>query len=97
MSTELVVVARKFRKAIPDAHRGSLDTRLNWLWHQRFGTVQMIYNSSPDVLDHTACVLVLQAIMGKDLDSIMQLFHRIEGGPLEDSVVQDRRAKAMRI
>jgi len=92
MSTELVVVARKFRKAIPEAHRASLDTRLHWLWHQRFGTVQMIYNSSPDALDHTAATLVLQATMAKDLDSIIQLLNRIEGGPLEDAVVADRAA-----
>jgi hypothetical protein len=82
--TALVPVNRKFRKQIPDNHRGSIDTRLRWLWHQRFGTVQMIWKDSPDVLDHTACTLVLQAIMAKDLDSIAQLFQRLEGGALLD-------------
>lgn len=80
----LMPVSRKFRKQIPDAHRSSIDTRLRWLWHQRFGTVQMIWKDSPDVLDHTACTLVLQAIMAKDLDSIAQLFQRLEGGALMD-------------
>lgn len=79
-----IVPVRKFRKEIPSAHRHSLDTRLLWLWHQRFGTVQMIWKESKDVLDHTACTLVLQAIMGSDLESINQLFQRIEGGAQDD-------------
>lgn len=81
--TELATI-RKFRRAIPDAHRTSLDTRLQWLWHQRFGTVQMIWKDSSDVLDHTAATLILQAIMAKDLDSISQLFQRLEGGARVD-------------
>lgn len=97
MSRELVVTARKFRREIPKEHRGSLDTRIKWLWNQRFGTVQMIWNSSPDILDHTACTLILQAIMGKDLDSIMQVFNRIEGGSLEDVRVQDDLQRSMRL
>ncbi len=96
MTTEVVLV-RKFRKQIPDAHRGSLDTRLKWLWHQRFGTVQQIWKDSRDVLDHTAATLVLQAVMAKDLDSIIQLFNRIEGGPLEDQVVADKEETSMRL
>lgn len=85
-------VQRKYRKAIPDMHRVSLDTRLMWLWHQRFGTVQMIWKESNDILDHTACTLVLQAIMGKDLDSIAQLFQRIEGGPLVDEQLMEQQS-----
>ena len=81
MSTEIV---RKFRKQIPEAHRSSLDTRLMWLWHQKFGTVQMIWKESSDVLDHTACTLILQAIMSKDLASIELLFRRLEGGAVYD-------------
>lgn len=83
MSSELVLT-RKYRKRIPDSHRTSLDTRIVWLWHQRFGTVQTIWNETNDVLDKTACTLVLQAIMGKDLTSIQQLFQRLEGGALVD-------------
>lgn len=88
MSAEVV---RKFRKQVPDAHRVSLDTRLAWLWHQRFGTVQTIWNESKDVLDHTACTIVLQAIMARDLNSIELLFQRLEGGAQLDVVVQDQQ------
>lgn len=84
-----LVPAHKFRKQIPDHHRASLDTRIQWLWHQRFGTVQTIWKDSPDVLDHTAATLILQAIMGKDLDSILQLFQRLEGGAVEDHQLLD--------
>ena len=86
MSTEIV---RKFRKEIPSAHRQSIDTRLRWLWNQRFGTVQTIWKDSPDILDRTACTLVLQAIMAKDLNSIELLFLRLEGGAQDDQTVLD--------
>lgn len=86
MSAELVPLSpqRKYRKQVPDSHRTSLDTRIVWLWHQRFGTVQMVWKESRDILDHTAATLILQAIMAKDLDSIVQLFQRLEGGALDD-------------
>lgn len=86
MSTEIV---RKFRKEIPAAHRQSIDTRLRWLWNQRFGTVQTIWKDSPDILDRTACTLILQAIMAKDLNSIELLFLRLEGGAQDDQTVLD--------
>lgn len=88
---ELVPVdVRKYRKQVPDAHRTSLDTRIQWLWNQRFGTVQMVWKESKDLLDHTAATLLLQAIMGKNLESIEQLFNRLEGGALVDTELNDR-------
>lgn len=84
MSQEIV---RKFRKQIPEVHRKSLDTRLRWLWHQRFGTVQMVWQESRDILDKTAATLILQCIMAKDLNSIELLFQRIEGGAEVDEAV----------
>ena len=84
MSREIV---RKFRKQIPEVHRKSLDTRLRWLWHQRFGTVQMVWQESRDILDKTAATLILQCIMAKDLNSIELLFQRIEGGAEVDEAV----------
>ena len=90
--TELIPVQRKYRKAIPEAHRVSLDTRIQWLWNQRFGTVQMVWKDSPDVLDHTAATLILQAIMAKDLGSIQQLFQRLEGGSLSDEDLLEKQS-----
>ena len=89
MASELVTT-RRFRGAIPEHHQSSLDTRLQWLWMQRFGTVQMVWKDSKDVLDHTAATLVLQAIMGKDLKSIQQLFERLEGGAITDEQLLDQ-------
>lgn len=91
-----VVQIRHWRREIPADHRESLDTRLLWLWHQRFGTVQMIYSNSPDILDVTAATLILQAIMGRDLKSIQQLFQRLEGGSVYDKDLKDKEA-AVRI
>ena len=84
MSREIV---RKFRKQIPEVHRKSLDTRLRWLWNQRFGTVQTVWQESRDILDKTAATLILQCIMAKDLNSIELLFQRIEGGAEVDEAV----------
>jgi hypothetical protein len=44
----------------------------------------MVYLESPDILDKTAATLMLQSVIGRDLDSIAQLFNRIEGGALLD-------------
>ena len=81
MSQELV---RKFRREVPEMHKGSLDSRLQWLWMQRFGTVQMVWKESQDLLDHTAATIILQAIMAKDLNSIELVFQRLEGGAVAD-------------
>ena len=96
MSTELVHV-RKFRHRIPEAHRATLDTRIQWLWNQRFGTVQMVWKESKDVLDHTAATLLLQAIMGKDIESISQVFERLEGAPVSDTELQEQTPGPIRI
>lgn len=89
--TDLVPVPnRKFRRTIPQAHRSSLDSRIAWLWNQRFGTVQQIYKDSPDILDQTASILILQAIMAKDLQSISQIFQRLEGSPITDEQLVEK-------
>jgi hypothetical protein len=87
--SELEVV-RKFRREVPAAHRSSLDTRLAWLWNQRFGTVQQVWNSSPDLLDHTAATMILQAIMANDLNNMALIFQRLEGGAVDDTVVAEK-------
>ncbi len=65
-------------------HRISLDTRIRWLFNQRFGTIQAVYQDSPDLLDRTAATMFITAIWSKDLDSIMLIYKRIEGGPILD-------------
>ena len=90
-NAELVAPRRRhFRKSVPKEHRQSLDTRLRWLWNQRFGTVQTIWNESDDMLDRTACTTILQGILGKDLASIKLLLSRLEGGPQMDEEVAER-------
>lgn len=96
MTADLEVV-RKFRKQVPAAHRQSLDTRIAWLWNQRFGTVQTIWKDSDDVLDKTAATLILQAIMAKDLTSITLLLQRLEGGSITDEAVADRSDGPLRV
>ena len=85
--SEVALKQRRYRHEIPKQHRNSLDTRLVWLWRQRYGTVQTIWRESPDLLDNTACSLVLQAIIGKNLGSISLLFQRIEGGAVLDETL----------
>jgi|GEM_PF-4264297 len=87
--TELVETTRKFRREVPRQHRTSLDTRIAWLWNQRFGTVQTVWQESPDLLDKTAATMLLQAILGEDLNNIALVFKRLEGGAQEDSVLAE--------
>jgi len=92
--TDLVVVReRRFRKSIPRQHQHSLDTRIMWLWNQRFGTVQSIWKHSPDLLDQTAATMFLQAILQRDLNSIALIFRRLEGGELEDTVIVENELR----
>lgn len=84
MATEVVPTGHRFRNQVPKEHRATIDTRIAWLWNQRFGTVQMVWQQSRDVLDHTAATLILQAIFASDLDAINQIFQRIEGGAQSD-------------
>ena len=90
MATELEIHELRFRNTIPDSHRKSIDTRIQWLWNQRFGTVQQVWQSSKDLLDKTAATLILQAVFAKDLDSITQVFQRLEGGSLVDTELAER-------
>ena len=86
-------VIQKFRRSIPESHRKSLDTRIQWLWGQRFGAVQSIWRDSKDVLDHTAATLVLQAVMAQDLNSIELLFQRLEGGAIVDDKLAEENLR----
>ena len=87
--TELVETQRKFRKAVPREHRASLDTRIAWLWNQRFGTLQTVWQESTDALDHLAATMILQAILAEDLNNIALVMKRIEGGAQEDTVLAE--------
>lgn len=89
MSELVHVPQRKFRSQVPEVHRKSLDTRIVWLWNQRFGTVQMVWKDSPDTLDHLAATMILQAILGKDLNNIALVYRRLEGGAQLDSAVAE--------
>jgi tRNA(Met) C34 N-acetyltransferase TmcA len=95
--TEVVHTGLRFRNQVPDAHRKSLDTRIMWLWNQRFGTVQMVWQQSRDMLDRTAATLILQAIFAKDLEAIAQIFERIEGGAQFDVELSEKDARITRV
>lgn len=91
MSTELVhTPERRFRHSVPKAHQHSLDTRLRWLWAQRSGTVQSVWENTEDVLDKMAATMILQALFSKDLNSIALIFRRLEGGPVSDDVIAEQ-------
>lgn len=90
MSELVAQPQRKFRREVPAAHRASLDTRIAWLWNQRFGTVQTVWQQSADALDNLAATIIIQAIVAKDLNNIQLVFQRLEGGALDDHVVAER-------
>lgn len=90
MSDNLPEKQLRFRNAIPDQWRSSLDTRLYWLWHQRLGTVQTIRDKTRDALDRTAAEIVMTAVYSDDLNPLILLLQRLEGGPMRD---RDLRAE----
>lgn len=90
---ESPVPQHKYRGSIPDAHRASIDTRLRWLWNQKFGVVQTVYRDSRDTLDVTAATMMLQAIMAQDLQTIEMLFQRIEGGSITDDQELEKQSQ----
>lgn len=90
MSQELVPaqeVVRKYRRQVPESHRSSADTRLRWLWNQKFGTLQTVWAESPDIQDRMAAQMLIQCILEKDLGSIQLVLQRIEGGAQSDEEV----------
>jgi len=91
MSTELVSQRRAWRSRVPEDHRSSIDTRLRWLWNQRFGTLQAVWRDSPDPLDRMASTMLVQAIVRRDLDSISLIFQRLEGSPLDDGTILEQK------
>jgi len=90
MGSEVEGPTLRFRNEVPAAHRKSIDTRIQWLWNQRFGTVQQVWQNSKDMLDHTAATLILQAVFAKDLEAIQQVLQRLEGGAVADSEMDDK-------
>ena len=82
--SEVVSLRQNFRRSIPKEHRASLDTRILWLYNQRFGTIQQVYQSSDDLDDRTVASLFINAIWHRDLDSIAMIYRRLEGGPVTD-------------
>lgn len=84
LETTAKAVQKKYRTSIPEAHQHSLDTRLAWLWMQRMGTVQRIHQETKNTEDRMATTLILQCLWEDDLDAIVLLFKRLEGGPQGD-------------
>jgi len=92
MKTEILHVQRNYLHQVPEAHRSSVDTRLRWLWNQKFGHIQTIHNSSPDPLDKMACVMIIQALFASDLNAITLILRRLEGGSVTDDQVAEQSA-----
>ena len=80
---------RHWPTRIPPTHTASLDTRVLWLWNQRWGVVESVYHRSPDALDRFVAQLYIQAVLMKDLDTIRLLFVRLEGGAVDDVTIHE--------
>ena len=78
-----------FVSNIPEKHRVSNDSRLQWLWMQRLVIVQSVYERTNDIQDRMAASLVLKAAMSADLSSIELLLRRLEGGARTDQAVME--------
>lgn len=88
-STEITVPSYRFRTDIPREHCSSSDTKLRWLWNQRFGTIQAIWQNATDGDTKAAAALCLNAAYVGDLTSINLLLNRLEGSPMLDEDLLD--------
>lgn len=88
MSSDVAVrgeIERKDRVKIPAQHRQTVDTRLAWLWNQKFAVVQNVWLHPQDQDDKLAATILLSAILTPvDLNAIGLLFKRLEGGSRVD-------------
>lgn len=80
---------KKYRSTIPPEHNTSIDTKLRWLWNQRFGTVQKIWQETEDAETKAAATLCLNAAYVGDLQAINIILNRLEGGVLTDQEMLD--------
>lgn len=80
---------KKYRSSIPEEHLTSIDTKLRWLWNQRFGTVQKIWQETEDADTKAAATLCLNAAYLGDLAAINIILNRLEGGVLTDEDLLD--------
>lgn len=84
-----IVPVRKMLNNIPEEHRGTDDSRIEWLWSQRIIVVQNIYVKTDNPRDRMAANLVLDAAWSANLPSIELLLRRLEGGAVVDTAVQE--------
>ena len=80
---------RAMLRNIPQEHRATDDTRLEWLWNQRIIVVQNIYTHTDNARDKMAASLVLTAAWSANLPSIEMLLRRLEGGAVGDEVLME--------
>ena len=84
------LVSRRMMSNIPEAHRLTDDTRIQWLWNQRLIQVQHIYSNTKNIRDRMACALVLGAAWSGNLPSIELVLKRLEGAAQPDTeVIED--------
>ena len=83
------LVSRRMYSNIPEEHRTTDDTRIEWLWNQRLIQVQNIWQHTENIRDKMACALVLGAAWQNNLSSIELVLKRLEGGAVVDSHVVD--------
>lgn len=80
---------KKYRSTVPEEHTGSIDMKLRWLWNQRFGTVQKIWQETEDADTKAAATLCLNAAYIGDMSAINIVLNRLEGGVLTDADLLD--------
>jgi hypothetical protein len=80
-------LTKRLKSNIPEEHRASADTRVQWLWNQRLIVVQSIYMRTDDILDKMAATLVIQAAWSGHLPSIELVLKRLEGGAIPDQAI----------
>lgn len=80
---------RRLRHNIPEEHRATDDTRIQWLWMQSVAQVMGIRENTDDIRDRMACTLVLSAAWMGSLPAIELVLQRLEGAAVPDTLIEE--------
>ena len=80
---------RRLLHRIPQEHRLTDDSRIEWLWMQSAAQVMGIREHTDDIQDRMAATLVLTAAVMGEMQAIELLLLRLEGAAKSDQTIQE--------
>jgi hypothetical protein len=83
------ITKRRLFHNIPEEHRISDDSRLEWLWMQSVAQIMSIRENTDDIRDRMAATLMLTAAWMGQLSAIELVLQRLEGAAVDDKTISE--------